>query len=361
MLKIGMYRYYWNKFPVFEKADNPTAIGISVIVAFRNEESSLPRLLASLNKQVYPEALREIILVDDHSDDMSLKIAMEYARNHARFSCLSNEVNEKGKKAAIYKGMQHARFGLIAFTDADCTMEDNWLSSVSGLYSQQNADMIIGLVDMEMKPGLFNRFREIEFLSLVASGAAAAAMGKPIYCNAANLAFHKDLFLSYADPLKRDVPSGDDTLFMLKVKQDPTRRIRLLKSVNGIVTTNEGGTARQFFNQRSRWASKSRHYTDRDILYTAALVLAVSMTLLVSAMALVLGINTWLFPVMLMAKTMIDYLFLRDFLCFYAKRIHPGLFLLFEAVYPVYIVISASLGMFSRYTWKGRKCGLGGA
>ncbi len=102
--------------------------------------------------------------------------------------------DENGKKAAVLKGVQHAAFNLIVFTDADCTMEDNWLSSIAAIYSQQNADMIIGLVDMEVKPGLFNRFQEIEFLSLVASGAAAAAGGRPIYCNAANLAFQKGSF-----------------------------------------------------------------------------------------------------------------------------------------------------------------------
>ena len=149
--------------------------------------------------------------------------------------------------------------------------------------------MIIGLVDMDVKPGLFNRFQEIEFLSLVASGAAAAAGGRPIYCNAANLAFHKELFLSHADPLSMAVPSGDDTLFMLRVKKDPATRIVLLKSVTGIVTTNGAMNMREFFNQRSRWASKSRYYTDWDILYTAGLVLGISATLLLSALAMALG------------------------------------------------------------------------
>ena len=141
------------------------------------------------------------------------------------------------------------------------------------------------------------------------------------------------------------VPSGDDTLFMLRVKQDPAARIVLLKSVAGIVTTEGAVNIGEFFNQRSRWASKSRYYTDRDILYTAGLVLGISVALLFSALAMVLGQNPWLFPVMLIAKSLIDYLFLRDFLRFYTKRIHPVLFVLFETVYPAYILISAVNGV----------------
>jgi biofilm PGA synthesis N-glycosyltransferase PgaC len=355
MVKIGMYHYHWNKFPSVEKTDKQPSAGMSVVVAFRNEENSLPRLLDSLYKQAFPEPLREVILVNDHSDDRSLQIAEDFAHIHPGFHCLSNEEDENGKKAAVLKGVKQAVFDLIVFTDADCRMGENWLSAFSAVYHQQNAGMIIGLVDMEVKPGIFNRFQEIEFLSLVASGAAAAAGGSPIYCNAANLSFHKDLFLSCSDPLSAAVPSGDDTLFMLRVKQDPACRIVLLKSVAGLVTTTGAVNIREFFNQRSRWASKSRYYTDRNILYTAGIVLGISLALLFSALALVLGKNGWLFPALLMAKSLMDYLFLLDFLRFYTKKIHPVILILFEAVYPVYILISATMGLFNRYTWKERK------
>ncbi len=349
-----MYRHYWKKYPVYEKPEKQASTGISVVIAFRNEESTLPNLLESLNKQVYPGELREFVLVNDHSDDRSLPVAEAYARMHPGFHCISNETGENGKKAALYKGLKQARFGLIVFTDADCRMEDNWLSTISGIFSEQRADMIIGLVDMDAGPGLFNRFQEIEFLSLVGSGAAAAAAGRAIFCNAANMAFTRELFNSYTDPLSMAFPSGDDTLFMLKVKTDPARRIVLMKSVAGSVTANGTANLRQFFNQRIRWASKSRLYADRDILYTSALVLGISVILPVSALALVMGRNSWLFPAVLIAKSAVDYLFLRDFMRFYAKKIHPGLIVLFEAVYPVYILITAILGLFGRYSWKGR-------
>jgi poly-beta-1,6-N-acetyl-D-glucosamine synthase len=355
VLKIGMYRHHWRNYPVLDQTEKTPTVGLSVVVAFRNEENALPRLLDSIYKQEYPLALREVILVNDHSGDSSLKIAEDFARTHPGFQCLSNGKDENGKKAAVLKGIQHAKFDLIILTDADCTMGDNWLSSLSSVYSRQNASIIIGLVDMEARSGLFNRFQEIEFLSLVASGAAAAAGGRPIYCNAANLAFRKDVFLSIADPLSLDVPSGDDTLFMLRVKQDPAARIVLLKSVDSIVATGGAVNTGEFFNQRSRWASKSRYYTDWDILYTAGLVLVISTAMILSALLLVLGQNPWLFPVMLISKSLIDFLFLRDFLLFYEKRIHPALFILFETVYPVYILISAARGLFNRYTWKERK------
>ncbi len=86
MLKIGMYRYYWKKFPAFDRTEESPAVGLSVVVAFRNEENALPRLLDSIHKQVYPLAMREVILVNDHSDDSSLKIAEDFARDTSRFS-----------------------------------------------------------------------------------------------------------------------------------------------------------------------------------------------------------------------------------------------------------------------------------
>ncbi len=202
-------------------------------------------------------------------------------------------------------------------------------------------------------PDLFNRFQEIEFLSLVASGAGAAAGGRPIYCNAANLAFDKDLFLSYADPLSVSVPSGDDTLFMLRVKEDSSSP----DCADEIICRHcnyEGmrQISGQFFNQRSRWASKSRHYTDRDILYTAGLVLG-SFT----GFGIFRACNwQWgkiygCFRLLLLSKSSVDYLFLQRFFAFLRQKNSSLCYSwLFETVYPVYILVSAAMGLFGRYT-----------
>jgi poly-beta-1,6-N-acetyl-D-glucosamine synthase len=355
MLKIGIYRQYWELYPVFVPKESAATAGISVVIAFRNEQQNLPELLYSLERQKYPEELWEVILVDDHSSDQSAQLVIKFAAAHPGFHLLQNGPGENGKKAAVIKAIRYASHGLIVTTDADCTMNENWLSAIGEFYSQHHPSIIIGLVDMNDGNGFFSRFQEVEFLSLIAAGAAATAGGRPLYCNAANLSFEKELMISQPDPMSREVPSGDDTLFMLKIKHSRDSRIMLLKSADAVVKTRSTVGLRQFINQRSRWASKSRYYSDRDIIYTACLVVAVSLVMTMSMVMSAAGRYLWLFPLLLAGKSLTDYYFMRCFLRFYKKR-PPGMQLIvFEVIYPLYIMVSILAGIFSSYSWKGRK------
>jgi len=214
--------------------------------------------------------------------------------------------------------------------------------------------MVIGLVDMAEEMGFFGRFQYIEFLSLVADGAEAAAGGRPIFCNAANLAFKKELALSHPDPMTRAVTSGDDTLFMHRIKRNRHGEIILLKSTIGTVRTHGARNLGQFISQRIRWASKSRFYTDRDTIYTASLVLAVSFAMMGSMIMMTIAPYSWVYPAILTGKGLVDYYFMRSFMRFYNRKLPALQFIAFEVIYPVYILSVCAGGVLNRYTWKGR-------
>ena len=355
MLKIGIYRHDWLKYPVFDKPEISESTGISVVIAFRNEMENLPGLLHSLEIQKYPADSLEILLVDDHSTDESAQLVQAFANRHSGVRHLQNLPEENGKKAALLTGIRQASHQIIVTTDADCTMGEDWLSLMSGIFREQMPGMVIGLVDAVEGKSFFGSFQHIEFLSLIAAGAAAAAGGKPIFCNAANLAFRKELALSFPDPMTSNVASGDDTLFMHRIKQSRRGEIILLKSAAGTVKTRGARNLSQFISQRSRWASKSRFYTDRDTIFTATLVLAVALTMVGSMTMLMTSPYSWVYPAVLAGKSLTDYFFLRSFLQFYHKRLPVIQFIIFEMIYPVYILFSFAGGIFNRYTWKGRR------
>ena len=357
VLKIQKYKHNWEGYSELRSTTGNATTGISVIIAFRNEALNLEALLSSLKKQVYPAALYEIILVNDHSDDGSEIFVMHFCETNPNFILISNEGQIVGKKSAIKTGINIASHELIVTTDADCTMDDYWLATIARFYDEKNPDMIIGLVDIISGSRFFERFQEVEFLSLIAAGAGAAAGGRPIYCSAACLAFKKSLYKSMDDPLLEGITSGDDTLFMHAVKKNRRKSILLLKSANAIVVTHGLSSWSGYFNQRRRWVSKSRYYHDRDTIYTALLVLLVNVCFIVSVTVFMLGRNYWLFPVFYMGKTITDYLFLKSFLRFYGKKLPAIRFMEYSMIYPFYAVCFATTGLLTRFTWKGRHFG----
>jgi cellulose synthase/poly-beta-1,6-N-acetylglucosamine synthase-like glycosyltransferase len=356
VLKILFYKYKWSHYPKFEISGAATE-KISIVIAFRNEISNLDNLLFSLSSQNYPKENFEVILVDDHSEDGSEGLAREFCNEHLNIRLLHNDAAENGKKSAVMKGVRNATYDLIVTTDADCTLHENWLKAMAQAFRETNADLIVGLVDMISSGSFFGRFQEIEFLSLVASGAAATAAKHPIYCNGACLAYRKSVFLAFSDPMKLKIPSGDDTLFMHEIKRKSGNRIALVKAVHAIVTTRGTATLHDFFQQRKRWVSKAPYYRDFDILYTAVLVFLVNLSVLYALILLVTGLNVWLFPVMYTIKLLTDRGFLKSYLRFYSKDLPEGWFMLYEMVYPFYAVLIAVAGIFSGFSWKGRRTG----
>jgi len=354
LLRMSLYRHDWKRYPAAEPEGPGGSTAFSIVVPFRDESENLPGLVGSLLNQDYPAALREIILVDDHSTDGSARLAREYAEKWPGVRYLRIDGDEVGKKAALSKGVHEAANGYVVTTDADCTAGSQWLSALDGIIRTRKPDMVIGLVDMQEGKGFTGIFQHMEFLGLVAAGAAAAAGGRPVYCNGANLAYRKELMDSLPDPMHRETASGDDTLFMHRVKQSGSQGIVLLKSRAGTVTTRGCTSLSGYFAQRIRWASRRKQYADADTLLLALLVLMVSVATVLSLVMLLTGRNIWLYPAALILKAVADYRLTAGFTGFLTRKVPVFPFLVCEVIHPFLVVISAAGAIVNRYAWKGR-------
>lgn len=107
----------------------PRSPKVSVIVASFNAERTLGDCLKSLARQSYPEY--EIILVDDGSTDHTAKIAAE----HPEVRCVRHDRN-RGLSVARNTGLALATGEVVAFTDADCRADEDWLYYLIGDLTQ---------------------------------------------------------------------------------------------------------------------------------------------------------------------------------------------------------------------------------
>ncbi len=328
---------------------------ISIVIPFRNEAAHLPILIKALNEQNYPKSSFEVIAIDDHSNDSTVRDVSLIANQSAHVSVIGNEGT--GKKSALKTGILKASGNIIVTIDADCLPETNqWLASIAKTYTAFNPALIIGPVKMKGDGSFIGQFQELEFMSLQLSGAAAALMGYPVYCSAANLCFSKDVWLQahHAFSGKNEV-SGDD-VFLLHTIKKLNLPIVFMNIREGMVFTRTEETILGFLQQRMRWGGKSKSYTDAASIALALIVLLSNFYLFVSFIA------TILFPVVLpfflipfLFKLLVDYRFLKSGRQFFNVTVHPFKFLVFSIVYPVYVVFTGFGGLFLKTEWKGRK------
>jgi len=338
ILILNYWRYWQNsKENVFQ---NLPKIKISLIIAFKDEEKNLAHLIKDILAQSYQNL--EVILVNDHSTDKGLQICHEINTN--KVNVISLPENLHGKKRAIAYGIEQCTGDFLVTTDADCRLPKDWISTIAQAFEQEKADFISAAVWMKHED-FFGEMQELEFASLVASGAASILKNNAIMCNAANMAFRKELYLENKDIWESSYQSGDDIMLLLRAKMQG-KNIYFLKDKNAVVFTQAQKTLKKFIAQRKRWASKSKFYTDFSIIYTAFLILIINSMLLIA-----LFCNFYSFLLLFLLKSIPDFLFLNSFYHFYHKKIKIHTFLLVQLLYPFYI-LSSITGIFSREKWK---------
>lgn len=94
---------------------------VTLIIPVRNEGERLPRCLKGIKTQSL--APTELIVVDGHSTDNTVAIAEAFGAKVLYEDCGT-------RAAACQIGVQAARGEIVAFTDADCIPDSEWLQNL---------------------------------------------------------------------------------------------------------------------------------------------------------------------------------------------------------------------------------------
>ncbi|OGW40604.1 MAG: hypothetical protein A2Y97_05115 [Nitrospirae bacterium RBG_13_39_12] len=95
---------------------------VSIIIPVKNEVRLLKACLESISKLDYPKSSFEVIVADGMSTDNSADIARYYG---AKVVLNERETVSPGRNIAF----RHANGEIVAFTDADCRVDKNWISN----------------------------------------------------------------------------------------------------------------------------------------------------------------------------------------------------------------------------------------
>ena len=325
---------------------------VSIIIAARNEESGIGHLLDDLSKQHYEHF--QVIIVDDHSSDRTKEIARQFAEINYRFSLLEGEA--EGKKQALTQGIRAAEGTIIITTDADCRVPENWINGLRHYFRDDAIKMVFGGVGMPGK-SFFSKLQSLEFLSLIGTGAATAALNLPTMCNGANLAFRKRVFEEvggYSGNLH--IPSGDDEFLMRKILTQYPAGVTFAADPFAVVTTSPSRNLTDFIHQRIRWAGKWKLNASFFSKALALFTLCFQAALIVFPFFVLRHmVNPMVAAYLCLGKVGLEILFLRSVSHFLRISWSWPAFMVLQVIYPLYVVIIGIISNFSSFEWKGRK------
>lgn len=351
---IWFYRKHWNRIPTHIATESPV-VTVSVVIAARNEEKTLPHLIHDLQQQDYPLDKFEVIVVDDFSTDNTPLIGQSLP---GRFGMISPDCLPafSSKKKAIAAGVAAAQGELILVTDADCRVGEEWLKTIASFYQQTGAAFIAAPVRYTCESSVLQVLQALDFMVLQGITAATVSANMGTMCNGANLAYTRAAFKAVNGFEGIDsVPTGDDMLLMHKIwKLHPTKVV-YLKTKAVIVTTQPMNSWKDFFMQRRRWASKTLVYDDKRLIIVLAFVL------LMNLLPLVMLLFGFFHPVyflclflFLVFKAIIEWPFVRAVARFYEMQSLLRYFFVLQPLHVLYTVVVGIWSQVGNYEWKGR-------
>ncbi|MBN8785633.1 MAG: glycosyltransferase [Terrimonas sp.] len=359
---IGYYYAAWMHIPLYniEQYNKTDGIKVSVIVPARNESLVIEHCLQSLLHQHYPGDLLQIIIVDDHSDDDTAAIVSKYVSEKLKLISLNNYLEEGNiiahKKKAIEFGIAECTGDLIITTDADCVAGKDWINTIVDFYISHKKCFIVAPVKIIPDNTALSIFQSIDFA--IMQGITGASVYKNFHrmCNGANLAYEKQVFYAVNGFENIDhIASGDDMLLMEKIAGKFPEGIAYIKNKTAIVETLPEKSWKQFFNQRIRWASKTKHYSDKRIMAVLGLVYLLNLSLFLLLAGSIINPALFIFfVVFVFYKCIIEWAFVKDILRYFDLQAFMPVFPLFQPLHIAYIVVSGFFGSIGKYRWKGR-------
>ena len=323
----------------------------SIVVPFRNEAENLPTLLNGLSKLNYPTELIDVILVDDESEEVFSVQCSVFS-----IQIIKNiRVSNSPKKDAISTAIQFVSNDWIVTTDADCVVNENWLSALDNYIQLHDVSMLAGAVSYECEDSFLHHFQQLDLASLQGATIGSFGLKKGFMCNGANFAYTKSFFIELNGFKGNDgIASGDDVFLLQKAIALFPEKVHYLKSENNIVITKPVNDWKSLFHQRVRWASKTGSYQSRFGKALALIVFGGNVGLLFVVYCLLYGNeNIFLTCFLLLAKFSVDFVLINKTNVFLKNKTH--FFLISSLLYPFFSLSVALYSLFGKYEWKGRR------
>lgn len=236
-------------------SNNFSSVPITIIISAKNEAHNLEVLIPLLLNQNYPEF--EILIINDCSTDKTSEVINSFVQSH-QISTLEIHNNQPGKKFAIQKAIDKAKYEMLLFTDADCRPKSNlWIDSM--MKSRTQKPLILGYGPMFRSSGWLNKYIRYETFLTAIQYFSYAVLNRTYMGVGRNMAYTKSLFnANNGFQTHNHIPSGDDDLFINSLKYPEDASICIDR--DSFMYSEAKKSFASYYQQKTRHYSTSMHY-----------------------------------------------------------------------------------------------------
>lgn len=253
---------------------------ISVIVPARNEQSLLPRLLDSLERQNTNRF--ELVMVNDRSDDRTAEIMESFRErfpSRVRIVTLTDEPKSGNpKQRALAAGAAAATGDLLLLTDADCSLPVAWVRTMSRPFRNAHVGLVFGPVipgasELDRDTRWLDRYQAFDQLFRFQYTAAAAGLKSPAGGFGNNMAVRREALRNAGgfEGLRYSVT--EDAQLIAQVRESGRWDIQAIRRRGARVIPAPETDVKSLFRQNLRWNTGGFFAPDAKTRASYALVM----------------------------------------------------------------------------------------
>lgn len=226
----------------------------SVVVVVKDEEPSLPWLLASLAAQTEQDC--ELVFVDDGSTDGTRTILDAFvAEAPERRQVLAGQEDQPGltpKQQRLDEGLAAARGEVILFTDGDCVVPPRWVEETVSRFADPEVGMVFGQLSVRSEGDWLQDQQAFDLPLLQAFAAGSAGLGAATGGCGNNQAVRRSTLEAVGGFAGLGYTLTEDTALVGAARQ---RGWKVDVTVSGETrtATSPRTTWRSLYHQRLRW------------------------------------------------------------------------------------------------------------
>lgn len=234
----------------------PNLPRVSVIVPIYNGEADVPELVACLCQQTYPTNRVEYLLVDNNSHDRTAELLKQVSEEVKPQGILLRPLGEpaiQSSYAARNTGIRAATGEILAFTDADCRPEPDWLLNLVSPFVDEAVGLVVG--EILALPG--NTLLE-QYADRQDTLSQKHTLAHPFcpYGQTANLAVRREVF-PQSGLFRPHLTTGGDADFCWRVLRETSWQWEF--SEQAIVRHRHRTTLKEFRSQWRRYGRSNRY------------------------------------------------------------------------------------------------------
>lgn len=230
---------------------------VSIIVPVYNGERTIAACIESLPAQDYPKDRYEVIVVDNGSTDGTKEVCMEQGawrmENHdtprpaPHAPCYYVFEPVRGSYKARNTGIKAARGEILAFTDADCVADKEWLKRGVEGFSDENVGCAAGEIE-GYEPSNYVEQYLVDKKELSQEKTLTEALMP--YAKTANVFYRKEVF-DEIGLFEEKWVSGGDADMAWRMQNETGFKIKYIHKA--IVFHKHRSTLRTMFSQCVTW------------------------------------------------------------------------------------------------------------